>query len=102
MLKFAEYDRKYIFREPPNAIGHYQCYCKEYHAVYEVLQDQKHLCYEYFSGKYYSQLSKYALSFIIVFANLVVRNLNIYLVNKIGYKTRSRTVGGITLFVFMA
>jgi len=101
MRGYAQYDKKFTESKPPNSNGHYQCYCKKYGNV-GMFNEPEELCSEYYNDKGLSYISKISISIVIVIINVVVRQLNIMMVNKIGYNTRSQTVGGITLLVFFS
>lgn len=81
--------------------GIYQCYCKTKTHLYDNLSD-KSLCYEYnkdiLTGLFLNNLVTVLVSVI----NIVIRKLNMSLIDGIGYHTQSQKVSAIMTSIFVA
>ena len=74
---FAQDDKKNTLNRMGR--GNYQCFCKRF-STYEDYFDEQSLCYEYKQDKYHQDLIFNMITVSIVFLNLILRYLIIFLV----------------------
>lgn len=85
--------------------GFYLCYCKEYTKRTETFKAEKpedELCYQYWADNTKAMALSNFVSILVTAMNIVIRTINIKLVNAIGYATESKQVSLIMLSVFYA
>lgn len=69
--------------------GLYQCFCKEFNSLGLENETGEDFCEEYTSDISFAYYMAKFVSFAIVFINIVIRKINIRLIDYIGYYTES-------------
>jgi len=70
--------------------GYYMCYCKKNSKASEALRDEDDLCYKYQKDKSTGLALTTTVTILVSIINIVIRTINIKLINAIGYDTESK------------
>jgi hypothetical protein len=81
--------------------GIYQCYCKRTSHVHDSLNEES-LCYEYNRDILLGLGLNNLVTVLVSVINIVIRKLNMSLIDKIGYHTQSQKVSAIMTSIFVA
>lgn len=79
--------------------GLYMCYCNKYGHIQDALH-KEHLCYNYFYDVYMSSLNSNFITFLIVVINILIRVINITLIQSIGFTYESQQIMTIMTAIF--
>lgn len=90
---FAKLDEFATFKQ--HGAGYYQCYCKKYS------KSDPNLCDMYTGDIRTAQFLTYLVMIICVIFNIVIRTLNMNLIDRIGYDTHSERYSAIMTSVFI-
>ena len=84
--EYASHDKDYT--QDKKGAGIYQCYCKQY-SNFETLTSKADLCYTYQTGIYTGKVLSTSVTILVSLINMVIKKLNLYLINRIGLHTIS-------------
>jgi hypothetical protein len=101
-FEYAQLDKDYTVEK--QGTGIYQCYCKSrsYTELAEAGTEDSNICSKYvwqFGGGY--ALSE-VITVVITVVNLVIRDIIIWMIKKVGYKTNTAEISAIMICVFIA
>ena len=83
--------------------GQYQCYCKAHSSIRLLYdRDYEHMCYSYQSDIAYDLAFRQIIAFSVVFFNIIIQEINMFLVSKIGYHMRSEETLRVCKQLFFA
>ena len=97
--RYAQYDHAptKLYR----GAGIYQCFCKTHSSKADFFS-QGHLCQLYQQDQLWGLSLANFVTFLVSVINVVIRTLNIVLIEKIGLHTQSKKVGAIMTSIFVA
>ena len=78
------------------------CYCQHHGNAKQDLSDPEALCYQYFYDNALGFFLTNMVSVLISFINIVIRTVNIALIDKIGYHTQSEATSAIMTSIFIS
>lgn len=97
-LRIAEMDKINTLKE--QGLGYYQCFCEKYGQKNILSMKKTDTCYDYVSAKFLVLAIKNLMTVAIVILNTILRIINIFLVQKIGFNKQSEVTMTIMTFVF--
>lgn len=101
--EYAQFDKAMTM--DTRGAGYYQCYCSKHSSfqkLYKVEKYQEELCYDFFYDKAWGLALTNFVTVLVAIINIVIRKLNINLIEAIGYETVSKQVSMIMQSVFYA
>lgn len=96
-LEYAEFDKNYT--QNNQGAGIYQCFCQN---DYNSQNDPNNTCKTYNEDKLTATVFSWILSLVVSGFNMLIRTINYYLIDYIGYDTESRRVSTIMTSIFFA
>jgi len=95
--KFASHGKQTTLAQMGS--GYYQCFCTLHS---KPTSNKKDLCYEFQTDKYSAKALNACVGALVAIINIVIRTVNIKLVDYIGFDTDSQRVSLVMVSVFVA
>lgn len=99
LRRFAVVDRQPTMGR--HGSGHYQCYCQRHSGAGALLDGVEDLCDQYQRDKRNGLLLTSLVTFLVALFNIIIRNMNMKLIDCIGYHTHSERYTSIMTSVFV-
>ena len=83
-------------------VGQYMCYCKHWGNRAKDLADEGSLCHMYFKDEAWGIILTNSVTFLISVINMLIRTVNVRLIDKIGFHTWSQTTSAVMTSIFIS
>ena len=97
---YAEADKDHTMIN--QGIGQYMCYCKHNGKATEDLRDPEALCHQYFYYNIWGLFLTNMVAVLVSFINIIIRTVNISLIDLIGFHTQSQSTTVIMTSIFVS